>query len=233
MIGRGAPPGARASRPHALPLRAAQFPSDGAPGTLPAGTAWTRPKQSPDAPRERGRLARMHSRRVPLSFAAIWHLAALPAEAPWIRAKQSPRRKRPPGARASRPHAQPSRAAQFPCDMASGRPAGRSAMDSGEAESQEETPPGSAGVSPACTAVACRSVSPRWGTRPPCRQERHGPGRGSVLAPLPVDPGGADGRGCARTCAGGTPALPGGVPQSGRSAPSAVQRSGPAIFDAH
>ena len=36
-------------------------------------------------------------------------------------------------------------------------------------------------------------------------------GRSRVLAPLWVDPGTADGRGCARTCAGGTPALPGGL----------------------
>ena len=31
-MGRGAPPGARASRPHALPFGAAQFPLNGAPG---------------------------------------------------------------------------------------------------------------------------------------------------------------------------------------------------------
>ena len=72
-------------------------------------------------------------------------------------------------------------------------------------------PPGSAGVPPACYPVACRSVSLRCGTRPPCRRERHGPGRSRVLAPLPVDPGGGDDRGCAKTCAGGTPALPGGL----------------------
>ncbi len=30
------------------------------------------------------------------------------------------------------------------------------------------------------------------------------------MAPLPVDPSGGDGRGCAKNCAGGTPALPGG-----------------------
>ena len=71
--------------------------------------------------------------------------------------------------------------------------------------------PGSAGVPPACYPVACRSVSLRCGTRPPCRRERHGPGRSRVLAPLPVDPGGGDDRGCAKTCAGGTPALPGGL----------------------
>ena len=45
----------------------------------------------------------------------------------------------------------------------------------------------------------------------PCRRERHGLGRCRVLAPLPVGPGGGDCRGCASTCAGGTPALPGGL----------------------
>ena len=44
-----------------------------------------------------------------------------------------------------------------------------------------------------------------------CRRERHGLGRSRVLAPLPVEPGGGDGRGCAKNCAGGTPALPGGL----------------------
>ena len=42
-------PGARASRPHALPLRAAQFPPIRRLATLPAGTAWAAPKQSPGA----------------------------------------------------------------------------------------------------------------------------------------------------------------------------------------
>ncbi|MCY3758049.1 MAG: hypothetical protein OXG96_10030, partial [Acidobacteria bacterium] len=37
-------------------------------------------------------------------------------------------------ARASRPHALPSRAAQFPCDGAPGHPAGGNGMDSAEAE---------------------------------------------------------------------------------------------------
>ena len=69
-------------------------------------------------------------------------------------------------------------------------------------------PPGSAGVPPACTPVACRSVSLRCGTRPPCRRERHGLGRSRAVSPLPVEPGGGDGQGCARTCAVGTPALP-------------------------
>ena len=80
-----------------------------------------------------------------------------------------------------------------------------------EQERLEEAPPGSAGVPPACSPVRCRSVFLRCGTRPPCRRVRHGLGRSRVLAPLPVDPGRGDGRGCARICAGGTPALPGGL----------------------
>ena len=72
-------------------------------------------------------------------------------------------------------------------------------------------PPGNAGVPPACYPVAYRSVSLRCGTRPPCRRELHGLGRSRVLAPAPVDPGGGNARGFAKTCAGGTPALPGGL----------------------
>ena len=64
-----------------------------------------------------------------------------------------------PGARASRPHAPPSRAAQYVYDVAAGHPVGRNRI---------------------------------------------------VPAPLPLETGGGGGRGCARTCAGGTPALPGG-----------------------
>ena len=48
--------------------------------------------------------------------------------------------------------------------------------------------------------------------QPPCRREPHGPGRSRGRAPLPVDSGGGDGRSCGRICAGGTPALPGGLP---------------------
>ena len=36
--------------------------------------------------------------------------------------------------------------------------------------------------------------------------------RPKQAAPLPVDSGGGDGRSCERICAGGTPALPGGLP---------------------
>ena len=42
------------------------------------------------ATRERGRLARMHSRCVPLSFPAMGHPASLPAETAWARPKRSP-----------------------------------------------------------------------------------------------------------------------------------------------
>ena len=73
----------------------------------------------------------------------------------------------------------------------------------------EEAPPGSAGIPPACTFVRCHSVSLRCGTRPHCRRERDGLGRSRVLAPLPVEPGGGNDQGCGKTCAGGTPALPG------------------------
>ena len=43
-----------------------------------------------DAPRERGRPARMLSRCVPLSLPAMRHPATLPAGTPWARPKQSP-----------------------------------------------------------------------------------------------------------------------------------------------
>ena len=80
-----------------------------------------------------------------------------------------------------------------------------------EQEAWEEDPPGRAGVPPACTAAASRSVSLRCRTRPPCRRERQGLGRSSVLTPLPVESGGGNERGRGKTCAGGTPALPGGL----------------------
>ena len=60
---------------------------------------------------------------------------ALPAVTPWACPKQSPRRRRPPGARASRPHALPLRTAQFPCDAAPDHPAGKNGTVPAEAES--------------------------------------------------------------------------------------------------
>ena len=73
------------------------------------------------------------------------------------------------------------------------------------------TPPGSAGVPPASSPLGCRSVSLRWRTRPPCRREPHGPGRSRALAPLPVDPGGGDGRGFASVVRAGRPRSRGGL----------------------
>ena len=46
----------------------------------------------------------------------------------------SPSGRHPPGARASRPHAVPSVAAQFPCDVAADRPAGGNSSGQAEAE---------------------------------------------------------------------------------------------------
>ncbi len=43
--------------------------------------------------------------------------------------------RRPPGARASRPHALPFGAAQFPCDEAAGHPGGGNGMGSANVES--------------------------------------------------------------------------------------------------
>ena len=73
----------------------------------------------------------------------------------------------PPGARASRPHAVPSVAAQFPCDVAADRPAGGNRTGPAEAEAGRR----------------CRLI--------------------------PVEEMAEAAR---RICAGGTPALPGGLP---------------------
>ena len=115
-----------------------------------------------------------------------------------------------PGARASRPHALPLRAAQFPCDGGT-RQAG--APPSSSKSDRRRSPPGSAGVPPACTAVAADQFPCDGAPGHPYGGNGMGPGRSRVLAPLtPVDPGGADCRGFAKICAGGTPALPGGHP---------------------
>ena len=155
--------------------------------------------------RERGRPARMHSRYVPLSFPAMGHPATLRGNGMGLAEAESWRH---PGTRASRPHAVPLLAAQFPLDVAPGHPAWKR---HGLGRSRVLAPPGNAGFSPACCPVAWRSVSPRCGARSPCRPNPHGPGRNTVLTPLPVDPGRGDGQGCGTMCAGGTPALPGGL----------------------
>ena len=158
--GRGPHPGARASCPHALPLRDAQLPCDAAPGQ-PARPLEQQERWKEVPTRERGRPARMLCRCVTLSFPAMPHPASQRAPS----SSKSDGRRTHPGARASRPHALPLRDAQFP---------------------------------------AMR--------HPASRRKRDGLGRSRVPAPLPVDPSGADSRGCARTCAGGTPAFPGGHP---------------------
>ena len=56
-----------------------------------------------------------------------------------------------------------------------------------------------------------RRASVRCCWQPPCGREQQRPGRRRAMAPLPVDPSGGDGRGCARLGAGGTPALPGSL----------------------
>ena len=83
-----------------------------------------------------------------------------------------------------------------------------------------EAPSGSAGVSPACTPVACRSVFLRYGARSPCRREPPGLGRSRIVGPLPVEPGWRRGVRLCQCCAGGTPALPEGLPPMTSPQPS-------------
>ena len=81
---------------------------------------------------------------------------------------------------------------------------------------------------------------PAMCSRPPCPREPHGPGRSRGRAPLPVDSGGGDGRGCAKICAGGTPALPGWASSHDRVTPTGqkcrsilapvVVEGGPSVF---
>ena len=73
-------------------------------------------------------------------------------------------------------------------------------------------PPGARASRPHAVPSVAAQFSLRCCSRPPCRREPHGPGRSRGRAPLPVDSGGGDGRSCGRICAGGTPALPGGLP---------------------
>ena len=72
-------------------------------------------------------------------------------------------------------------------------------------------PPGARASRPHAVPWIAAQFSCDVAARPSCRREPHGPGRRRALAPLPVDPGGGDGRGCGKNCAGGTPALPGGA----------------------
>ena len=82
------------------------------------------------------------------------------------------------------------------------------------------TPPGSAGVPPACCPLGCRSVSLRCCSRPPCRREPHGPGRSRALAPLPVEPGGGDGRRLCQDLCGRDARAPGWASSHDRVTPT-------------
>ena len=140
-------PGARASRPHALPYRAAQFPCDGAPGHAAGENAMGRAaaRQADTCPsssnsdgrrptRERGRLARILCRIVPLRFPAMgtrppcrrerYRQGCSPASRRVPLEQQERWEDAHPGARASRPHALPLRTTQFPCDETPDHPAG-------------------------------------------------------------------------------------------------------------
>ena len=68
-----------------------------------------------------------------------------------------------------------------------------------------DAPPGSAGVSPACTAAAYRAERPRWCTRQPRRQKRREPGQSRALVRLPVESRWREGPGCAENTAEETP----------------------------
>ena len=72
-------------------------------------------------------------------------------------------------------------------------------------------PPGARASRPHAVPWIAAQFSCDVAARPSCRREPHGPGRSRGRAPLPVDSGGGDGRGCGKNCAGGTPALPGGL----------------------
>ena len=76
----------------------------------------------------------------------------------------------------------------------------------------ESDPPGSAGVPPASLFLMEAAEHQRdFAGSHQVSGEPQRPSRRRSPAPLPVDPSGGDGRGCGRHCAGGTPALPGGL----------------------
>ena len=130
---RGAHPGARASRPHAVPSRSAQFPRDGAPGH-PAGRNAMGPAEAESWSHPGTRASRLHA--VP-SRSAQFPRDGTPGHPAGRNGVDSAEAESwsHPGARASCPHAVPSRSAQFPRDGAPGHPAGGNAMGPAEAES--------------------------------------------------------------------------------------------------
>ena len=124
------------------------------------GCAENTAKETPT--RERGRPARMHRRRDSLSLPTMYPPPTPPAGTAYARPKQS-----------------------------RGVIAGRVGLEKkGQAVPRtlrKRRPPGSAGVSPACTAVAYRAERLRWCTGQPRRQEQRVRGQSRTLARLPVE----------------------------------------------
>ena len=181
------------------------FPAIRPPATLPAGTPRVRPRapiagrvglegREPGTcgrtPHPGARASRPVERRL--------RCEGRPSRFAENTAEETPH----PGARASRPHALPQRTAQNACDGAPANPAGRNGVNPAKAEPwrdcrssrvgeegqavpgtlRKRRPPGSAGVSPACTAAAYRTEPLRRCTRQPRRQKRREPGQSRALA---------------------------------------------------
>ena len=125
----------------------------------------------------------------PLSVSATLQAATTPAGTPTARAKKSC------GAVASR-----SKWRRWPRLRLGIVRAGRPRSQGGLHPPVSLSPGGRAGYS-------CRNLSSCLSCASMCI---HVQKKYRSPAPLPVDPSGGDGRGCARHCAGGTPALPGG-----------------------
>ena len=172
---------------------------------------------------ERGRPARMHRRHELLSTPTMWqpatfsntHRHACPLE------EQERRKETPhPGTRASRPHALPSRAAQYAYDVAAGDPTASNAVCAAEA-----------GPWRVCRSTRVEEMGQAVPRHMRARRPRSqvGPARDVIAA-----------RNLSSTAIPLHEA-PRWASRSGRNAPSAKQRSplaifnaqNPAIFDAH
>ena len=122
---------------------------------------------------------------------------------------------RHPGARASRPHAIPLPAAQFPCDAAPDHPAGGNAMGSAEAESW-----------PRCRSTPVEEMGKALPVL--CGRDGRGSRGGDCVMPGLIQAGGWVSR---QIGAGGTPAFPGGAlsqefAHHGRNIPGAFRPAG-------
>ena len=155
------------------------------PATPPAGTTSARPKQSPGATAgrvglgERARLCREHCERdAPPGSAGVSPACTAVAyraeRLRWCTGQPRGQERREPG--------QSRALARLPVESGWRRRARLSREHCGR-----DAPPGSAGVSPACTAVAYRAERLRWCTGQPRGQERREPGQSRALARLPVE----------------------------------------------